>query len=119
MTKAIEAELQKIQRTMPEGVLADRVQFRQATFIEMSIANVKLVLVEAAVVVAFVLMLFLSDWRATAISLAAIPMSIFMTVLVFYWFGLSINTMTLGGLRSPLVSSSTMPSSAWRTCFGA
>ncbi|MDX2258847.1 MAG: efflux RND transporter permease subunit, partial [Hyphomicrobiaceae bacterium] len=98
VTRQVEAELAKIQRTMPDGVVADRVQFRQATFIETSIANVKTVLLEAAVVVAFILMLFLLDWRATAISLTAIPMSIFITVLVFHAFGLSINTMTLGGI---------------------
>lgn len=98
VTRQIESELDKIQATMPEGVTANRVQFRQATFIETSIANVKTVLVEAAVVVTFVLLLFLMNWRATLISLTAIPMSIFITVLVFHAFGLSINTMTLGGI---------------------
>ena len=98
VTKAIEAELDKIQRTMPEGVTANRVQFRQATFIETSIENVKTVLIEAAVVVAFILLLFLMNWRATVISLTAIPMSIFITLLVFHAVGLSINTMTLGGI---------------------
>ncbi len=98
VTNEIEAQLAKIQRTLPDGVTADRIQFRQATFIETSIANVKSVLVEAAVVVAFILILFLMNWRATFISLTAIPMSIFITVLVFYAFGLSINTMTLGGI---------------------
>lgn len=98
ITKAIEAQLDKIQRTMPAGVVANRIQFRQATFIETSIKNVKQVLIEAAVVVAFILILFLLNWRATFISLTAIPMSIFITILVFYAFGLSINTMTLGGL---------------------
>jgi HME family heavy-metal exporter len=98
VTNAIEAQLKKIQRTMPEGVVADRIQFRQATFIETSIANVKTVLVEAAVVVAFILLLFLMNWRATVISLTAIPLSIFVTVLVFHAFSLSINTMTLGGI---------------------
>ncbi|MCH9807982.1 MAG: CusA/CzcA family heavy metal efflux RND transporter [Alphaproteobacteria bacterium] len=98
VTTAIEAQLAKLQRSMPEGVIADRIQFRQATFIETSIANVKSVLVEAAIVVAFILLLFLMNWRATVISLTAIPISIFITVLVFYAFGLSINTMTLGGI---------------------
>ncbi len=60
-TNAIEAELEKIQRTMPAGVIANRIQFRQATFIETSIANVKSVLVEAGIVVAFVLVLFLMN----------------------------------------------------------
>lgn len=98
VTRQIEQALEKIQKSMPAGITADRVQFRQATFIETSIANVKRVLVEAAIVVAFVLLLFLMDWRATAISLAAIPMSIFITILVFDAFALSINTMTLGGI---------------------
>lgn len=98
LTNKIEAELKKIQSTMPDGVVADRVQFRQATFIENSIQNVKSVLIEAAIVVAFILLLFLMNWRATAISLTAIPVSILITVIVFKAFGLSINTMTLGGL---------------------
>lgn len=98
VTRKIEAELEKIQATMPQGVKADSVQFRQATFIETSIANVKSVLLEAAVVVAFVLVLFLMNWRATVISLTAIPISILITVVVFHIFGLSINTMTLGGI---------------------
>ena len=98
LTKAIDAELDKIQRTMPAGVVANHVQFRQASFIETSIANLKSVLAEAAIVVTFVLVLFLLDWRATAISLSAIPMSIFITVLVFSALGISINTMTLGGI---------------------
>jgi HME family heavy-metal exporter len=98
LTRAIEAQLASIQKTLPQGVTADKVQFRQATFIETSIANVQRVLVEAALVVAVVLFLFLMNVRATAISLTAIPISILMTVLVFKAFGLSINTMTLGGV---------------------
>lgn len=98
VTNQIESELAKIQETMPAGVTADRVQFRQATFIETSIQNVKQVLIEAAIVVTFILLLFLMNWRATLISLAAIPMSIFITVLVFQAFEMSINTMTLGGI---------------------
>jgi HME family heavy-metal exporter len=74
------------------------VQFRQATFIETSVANVQRVLVEAAVVVAIVLFVFLVNTRATLISLTAIPISILVTVLVFSFAGLTINTMTLGGI---------------------
>ena len=97
VTKLVEAQLAEIQKTMPVGVKADQIQFRQATFIETSIANVKSVLVEAALVVAVILMLFLLNVRATLIALTAIPVSILMTILVFQYFGLSINTMTLGG----------------------
>ena len=98
LTGQIERLLADVQRTMPTGVRINQVQFRQATFIETSIANLKRVLVEAAAVVACVLILFLMNARATAISLTAIPISILFTVVVFQLFGLTINTMTLGGL---------------------
>ena len=98
LTRTIEAALKEIQKTLPPGVSATNIQFRQATFIETSIGNVQRVLVEAAIVVAIVLFVFLVNVRATAISLAAIPISILITVLVFRAFDLTINTMTLGGL---------------------
>ena len=98
LTGRIEAALANIQKTLPPGVKATNVQFRQATFIETSVGNVKQVLVEAAVVVAVILIVFLMNARATVISLTAIPLSILVTVVVFQALGLSINTMTLGGL---------------------
>src|SRR5215213_5251359 len=98
LTRNIEAALKAIQRTLPAGVSATDVQFRQATFIETSIQNVERVLLEAAVVVTIVLFVFLLNLRATFVSLTAIPISILVTVLVFSLFGLTINTMTLGGL---------------------
>ncbi|MFY9291896.1 MAG: efflux RND transporter permease subunit [Methylorubrum rhodinum] len=81
-----------------KGVRADRLIFRQANFIETSIGNVETVLMEAIVVVAVVLFAFLLNVRTTAISLAAIPVSILASSIVFHLAGLSINTMTLGGL---------------------
>jgi HME family heavy-metal exporter len=98
LTRMIEASLNQIQKTLPAGVTATNIQFRQATFIETSIGNVQRVLVEAAVVVAIVLFVFLVNVRATAISLAAIPISILISILVFRALDLTINTMTLGGL---------------------
>jgi heavy-metal exporter, HME family len=98
LTRKIEAALQDIQRTLPAGISATNVQFRQATFIETSINNVERVLLEAAAVVAVVLFLFLMNARATFVSLTAIPISVLISVLVFNVFGLTINTMTLGGL---------------------
>ena len=71
--KLIEAQLADIQKTLPPGIKADQIQFRQATFIETSIDNVKTVLVEAAIVVAVILILFLMNVRATLIALTAIP----------------------------------------------
>ena len=98
ITREIEALLPELQRTMPEGVRVTDVQFRQATFIETSISNVRKVLVEALIVVAVVLFLFLLNWQTTFISLLAIPLSVLTTVIVLQFMGLSINTMTLGGL---------------------
>jgi HME family heavy-metal exporter len=98
LTAKVEATLAEMQKTLPQGVSATNIQFRQATFIETSIENVERVLLEAAAVVAVILILFLMNVRATVISLTAIPISILTTVLVFHAFGLTINTMTLGGL---------------------
>ncbi|MEE7477823.1 efflux RND transporter permease subunit [Methylobacterium hispanicum] len=81
-----------------KGVRADQLIFRQANFIETSIRNVETVLMEAVAVVAVVLFAFLLNVRTTAISLTAIPVSILATAIVFHAAGLSINTMTLGGL---------------------
>ena len=98
LTTMIEATLKELQKSLPDDVTATNIQFRQATFIEQAIGNVRGVLVEAAAIVGLVLLLFLANWRATLISLTAIPVSILVTVLVFHAFGLTINTMTLGGL---------------------
>ncbi len=98
ITRQIEAMLPDLQRVMPDGVRVTDVQFRQATFIETSIANVQKVLVEALIVVALVLFAFLLNWQTTFISLVAIPLSVLTTFIVFQFLGLSINTMTLGGL---------------------
>jgi HME family heavy-metal exporter len=102
LTRQIEAALQAIQKTLPAGISATNVQFRQASFIEASIGSLQEALVEAAVVVALVLIVFLMNTRATLISLAAIPLSIFVTMVVFQVMGLTINTMTLGGLAITL-----------------
>jgi HME family heavy-metal exporter len=98
LTRTIEDALQELNRSLPHGIKADNLIFRQANFIETSIRNVRVVLLEAAVVVAVVLFAFLLNWRTTAISLTAIPVSILATAVVFYFAGISINTMTLGGI---------------------
>ena len=98
LTAEIELALKEISSSLPNGIKADQILFRQSNFIETSIRNVEKVLLEAAVVVAVVLFAFLLNWRTTAISLTAIPVSILITAVVFHLFGLSINTMTLGGL---------------------
>jgi heavy-metal exporter, HME family len=98
LTRDIEATLADLKHLLPKSITTLDVLFRQASFIQISIDNVLRVLLEALVVVAIILFLFLMNWRTTAISLTAIPLSVLMTVIVFHLFGLTINTMTLGGL---------------------
>ena len=98
LTRNVEAALAEITAALPDGMRADEVLFRQADFIETSVRNVQTVLMEAVVVVAIVLFAFLLNVRTTLISLTAIPVSILVTAIVFKMLGLSINTMTLGGL---------------------
>ena len=98
LTQQVEKALHELTATLPDGIRADEILFRQANFIETSVNNVKKVLIEAIVVVAIILFAFLLNMRTTFISLTAIPVSIFVTAIVFYIMGLSINTMTLGGI---------------------
>jgi HME family heavy-metal exporter len=98
LTREVERALGELARSMPAGVKADRILFKQADFIETAVANVREALRDGAIVVAIVLFLFLLNVRTTAISLVAIPLSLVAAVLVFSLLGLSINTMTLGGL---------------------
>lgn len=98
VTRQVESALKEITAGLPAGMRADRVQFRQADFIETSLGTLRTVLIEAAIVVAVVLFLFLLNTRTTAISLISLPVSMLITALVFQLFDLSINTMTLGGI---------------------
>ncbi|MBU2090687.1 MAG: efflux RND transporter permease subunit, partial [Alphaproteobacteria bacterium] len=98
LTARLEAAIADLGPAMPQGVKLDQIVFRQADFIDASIGNVQQVLVEAMAAVAVVLFLFLANTRTTAISLVAIPLSVLMTFIVFRWMGLTLNTMTLGGL---------------------
>ena len=98
LTGEVESALAEIGKNLSNGVTVDQILFRQADFITTSVGNVKNVLMEAAIVVAVILFLFLLNVRTTLISLTAIPLSLLITVLIFKAFGLSINTMTLGGL---------------------
>lgn len=98
VTRAIEAALGSMKRSLPAGMDEPKVTFRQASFIEASITTLQGKLIGASIFVAVILVFFLGTLRPTIIALTAIPVSIFMTALVFKYFGLSINTMTLGGL---------------------
>ncbi|CAM8635239.1 COG3696 Putative silver efflux pump [Burkholderiales bacterium] len=98
LTQSIESALGELKAGLPAGMDAPRVTFRQASFIEASISNLNGKLVAASVFVALTLFVFLGTVRPTIIALTAIPVSICVTALVFGYFGLTINTMTLGGL---------------------
>lgn len=98
LTRVIEESLDEIQRTLPEGMVIDRGLFRQSDFIETAVANVSEALRDGAFLVAVILFVFLVDWRATLISLAALPISLLAAVLALQAIGATINTMTLGGL---------------------
>jgi HME family heavy-metal exporter len=98
LTREVEKAIEELARSLPEGIEAPSFLFKQADFIEHSVNNVEEALRDGAILVAVILFLFLLNLRTTIISLMAIPVSLLATALVFRYFGLSINTMTLGGL---------------------
>ena len=98
LTREVEAAVAELAKSRPAGIDAPAFLFKQADFIEHSIGNVGQALRDGAVMVAFILFLFLLNLRTTLISLTAIPVALLTTAVVFQFFGLSINTMTLGGL---------------------
>jgi len=98
VTRMIEQQLKDIKKMLPDGVIIHDDIFRQSQFIQRAIANVEEALRDGAVLVAIVLFLFLLNFRTTLITLTAIPLSFVLTAIIFKIFGLSINTMTLGGL---------------------
>ncbi|QTR54717.1 efflux RND transporter permease subunit [Thiothrix unzii] len=102
LTREVESALAEINRNLPAGVKADNLLFKQANFIESAISNVEEALRDGAIMVVIVLFLFLLNVRTTLISLTAIPLSLLAAGLVFHAFGLSVNTMTLGGLAIAL-----------------
>lgn len=98
LTKTIESELKKIALSLPAGAELKSDLFKQSHFIENAIGNVSEALRDGTLMVAIVLMLFLLNWRTTFITLTAIPLSLVITAIVFNYFGIGVNTMTLGGL---------------------
>ena len=98
LTELIDAELELIQAGLPEGMHINSDIFRQADFIELAIDNVVEALRDGAILVIIVLFLFLWNIRTTAISVLAIPLSLVVAVLAMRLAGITINTMTLGGM---------------------
>jgi CzcA family heavy metal efflux pump len=97
LTGKVKSALAELAPSLPKGV-ETIVLFQQKDFIDNAIGNLKKAIVEAAIMVTLVLVLFLLNFRTTFITLTAIPMSFGMTMLTFQWFGISVNSMTLGGL---------------------
>lgn len=97
LTKSIDAALAELKPGLPKGV-ETVVLFQQKDFIDHAMGNLGKAFVEAAVMVTLVLFIFLLNFRTTFITLMAIPMSFAVTMLVFQWLGISVNSMTLGGL---------------------
>ena len=98
LTAKIEEALKDLQKNLPSDVHISTDTFRQSRFIESSINNVKSSLYEGAIFVVIVLFLFLANVRTTIISLITLPLSMLISILVLNWLGMTINTMSLGGL---------------------
>src|ERR687893_247334 len=98
VTGQIERTLADLKATLPPDVEIDTKAFQQADFIKRAVGNVRRALIEGGVMVTVVLFLFLWNFRTTFISLTAIPLSLIAAILAMSYFGISINTMTLGGL---------------------
>lgn len=98
LTERIESELSKMSKNLPADINISTDIFKQSDFIDNSITNLQHSLIEGSIFVIIVLFLFLMNTRTTIISLVALPMSIIIAVLVLHFMGLTINTMSLGGI---------------------
>jgi CzcA family heavy metal efflux pump len=102
LTRALDRTLADIQKSLPAGMKIENRLFRQADFIETSIANLMAALRDGAILVIAIVYAFLISVRSTAITLIALPLSLLATVLSLKAFGATINTMTLGGMAIAL-----------------
>src|SRR5205814_3821994 len=98
LTARLDRELDALQRELPQGMTIDRRIFRQADFIDVAVSNVVKALRDGGLLVILVVVLFLANVRAAAITLTAMPLSLAAAILVLRGFGATINTMTLGGM---------------------
>src|SRR5437773_8742048 len=98
LTARLDRELDALQGELPHGMIIDRKIFRQADFIEVAVDNVVKALRDGGILVIIVVLLFLANFRAAAITLTAMPLSLAAAILVLRAFGATINTMTLGGM---------------------
>jgi CzcA family heavy metal efflux pump len=98
LTEKIDEAILDLQKNLPKDIHINTKIFRQADFIKASISNIQKTLIEGSAFVLIVLFLFLMNWRATFISLLALPISLLVALLTLKWMGFTINTMSLGGM---------------------
>jgi CzcA family heavy metal efflux pump len=98
LTNRIDEAIADLGKSIPSDVRIDTKIFRQADFINASITNIQKTLIEGSIFVMVILFIFLMNWRATLISLIAIPISLITAILTLKWLGFTINTMSLGGM---------------------
>jgi CzcA family heavy metal efflux pump len=97
MTAGVEQAIRELQPGLP-GITFDTKVFQQANFVKLAIANLTQAMLLGFLLVVVILALFLFEWRVALVSLVTIPLSLMATILVLYWRGATINTMTLAGL---------------------
>ena len=102
LTNQLDEVFADIQNTLPRGMKLETQVFRQAAFIDRAVDNVLAALVEGLVLVSIIVLVFLASWRATLVTLAAIPVSVVAAILAVNSVGGTINTMTLGGIAIAL-----------------
>lgn len=102
LTRRLDTTLADIQKSLPAGMKIETRLFRQADFIEISIANLMAALRDGAILIVAIVFTFLLSVRSTAITLVALPLSLVATVLSLKLLGATINTMTLGGIAIAL-----------------
>ena len=98
LVERLDETLADLEKNIPHGVEFNTDIFRQSTFIDASIRNIERALIEGAVLVVVILFIFLANVRTTVISLIAIPLSLLFSILALKAMGLTLNTMSLGGM---------------------
>ena len=98
LTKKLDAVVAQMQASLPKDIKVNTQLYRQQNFIDSSISNIKKSLIEGGIFVVLVLFIFLMNARTTVISLVTIPLSLLITMLVLHAMGLTINTMSIGGM---------------------
>lgn len=98
LTGKLDEVVEQMRSALPKDVKVNTQLYRQQNFIDSSISNIKKSLVEGGIFVVLVLFIFLMNARTTVISLVTIPLSLLITMLVLHVMGLTINTMSIGGM---------------------